>query len=281
MLKVTKNVLKIWWFQFFYLPLQCLRDKKRTKCITTKNYKIMKLSFIDGNKNKVELEIEDRNGVLSICGNVCGCYGQCNKHIFPATDTQRRLIDFWDKYHLTSDYPNNELMEIVNKIQQEKLVDFDKKIDDMTEKYGFVLDLDENEKETDLVDKITTILDEQQPDADIVQEDGRRVLALLRATDSSIVDLSGVKVLDNEKIELWGTSYYVGTKDVIEDCVKKFFDKDLWIDAVQNDTTELGFDDWVEEILEDTENWSCLNSFDGRVLEEDIEDDWYYVIREF
>ena len=36
MLKVTKNALKTCVCQKFVLPLQRLRDKKRTKCITTK-----------------------------------------------------------------------------------------------------------------------------------------------------------------------------------------------------------------------------------------------------
>ena len=39
MLKVTKNAVKIWYFQFFVLPLQCLLKRDiTTTSLTTKKY---------------------------------------------------------------------------------------------------------------------------------------------------------------------------------------------------------------------------------------------------
>lgn len=75
--------------------------------------------FRDANKNRCEIEIELRNDGserrsaetlekiqykydVSVCGNCANCCGQCYDFIKPRTDGQKRLLDFWHKYHLNS-----------------------------------------------------------------------------------------------------------------------------------------------------------------------------------
>lgn len=75
--------------------------------------------FRDANKNRCEIEIELRNGgserrnaetlemiqceyVVSVCGNCANNSGQCYDSIKPRTDGQKRLLDFWHKYHLSN-----------------------------------------------------------------------------------------------------------------------------------------------------------------------------------
>ena len=77
------------------------------------------LTFVDAANQKVELEITCENrekhpvrdwdtlktvedgGTFSICGQVAGNCGQCDSHIVP-TPTQKKIIDFWNTYHLNS-----------------------------------------------------------------------------------------------------------------------------------------------------------------------------------
>lgn len=73
--------------------------------------------FRDADKNRCEIEIELRSTekkvrsaetlemvqceyVVSVHGNCAGCCGQCYDSIKPRTDGQKRLLDFWHKYHL-------------------------------------------------------------------------------------------------------------------------------------------------------------------------------------
>ena len=79
------------------------------------------IEFVDAAKQKVVLEIscEDRKkgnhvvrdwetlepvtdgGTFSICAEVANSCGKCDAHIVP-TPTQKKIIDFWNTYHLNS-----------------------------------------------------------------------------------------------------------------------------------------------------------------------------------
>ena len=60
----------------------------------------MNVEFVDAKRNKYALEIEIKNGRLSISGDGGGGLGQVRDSIVPATDSQRKLLEIWEKWHL-------------------------------------------------------------------------------------------------------------------------------------------------------------------------------------
>ena len=66
----------------------------------TANYS-KNVSFTDAKGQTVFIEIEVKDGRLSICGNIAGRgAGQCQDSISPADDNQRELIEIWNTFHL-------------------------------------------------------------------------------------------------------------------------------------------------------------------------------------
>jgi hypothetical protein len=51
-------------------------------------------------RNVDTLEKFEEHFVVSVCGEGCGCSGQCYSDIAPRTSGQKDLLDFWNKYHL-------------------------------------------------------------------------------------------------------------------------------------------------------------------------------------
>ncbi len=57
--------------------------------------------FNDSEKNKIHIEINLKENRFSMSGDCGGSCGQCYDSINP-TETQKRLIDIWKKYHLNN-----------------------------------------------------------------------------------------------------------------------------------------------------------------------------------
>lgn len=59
-----------------------------------------KIKFVDGNNNRINLEIKVDNDKLSISGEMGGSCGQIVDSIKPLGEAQTKLIEIWNKYHL-------------------------------------------------------------------------------------------------------------------------------------------------------------------------------------
>ena len=58
------------------------------------------IKFKDENENNAYIEIEVKNGKLSMSGSCNGSAGQCRDSIKPKNDEQKQLIDIWKQWHL-------------------------------------------------------------------------------------------------------------------------------------------------------------------------------------
>ncbi len=95
--------------------------------------------------------------------------------------------------------------------------------------------------------------------------DACRILALLIEERYGFDDYTHVEIEGELTLSIYNKEYYVGEYDLLEEEAKERLldDKELWIEAVKNDNTELGLKDWVDEVLR-YDGWaSVLNSYDG------------------
>lgn len=63
------------------------------------------IKFLDEDRNKVTIDICINEGKFSMSGQVGGSSGQILDSISPATESQERLLELWDKYHLNDMKP--------------------------------------------------------------------------------------------------------------------------------------------------------------------------------
>ena len=59
-----------------------------------------KVSFKDGNGNIAKIEIEIKDGRFSMRGDYANGCGQCNEHIKPKNEAQKKLLYLWERWHL-------------------------------------------------------------------------------------------------------------------------------------------------------------------------------------
>lgn len=233
------------------------------------------IKFIDSDNILCVIEIDSELGeVLSICGEAGTDYGQVWRTIKPATKAQEDLIRYWKLYHLKASYPADELESILHELENERRNQRLGALD----KYGNIDIYDKNSLD-DQIDKIITVLGGKAPNKYITRDDGRRVVALLRATEYDCIDLDGIKIIDNDSIEIWGVPYYVCEWDRIKDICQQWLDRNEWVDAVTSGNTDLGYYEWRDEVIEQ-DGCGMLNSYDGKVSIEEVDGEEYYVIRQ-
>lgn len=82
--------------QILYRRSVSFRDEKQNRF--TIDFEVRKCKY--QRRNRRTLETFDEYFEISVCGEGAGSMGQCNGHINPRTETQKELLDFWNKYHL-------------------------------------------------------------------------------------------------------------------------------------------------------------------------------------
>lgn len=229
------------------------------------------LSFLDAAKNHVVIEINNRATHLSITGRVCGCSGQCYDEIIP-TPTQQQLIDFWKKHQLKSVGEPDliELKEIAEQINEEE-IQRRIKVRELSE-----LHVEDDEHETDILNQL---------EKDLVYSNASeriKLLALAKNRELEYAEILEIEILSANKFACQGYEYYVGTEDELNEIAKDYLkdNKDLWQDAVACNATELGLEDWVDDVVDLDGFASVLNHWDGTSDNELVAQEWICICRE-
>lgn len=82
--------------QILYCRSVSFRDENKNRF--TVDFEVRKCEC--QKRNRRTLEMFDEHFEISVCGEGAGSMGQCDGHIKPRTETQKELLEFWEKYHL-------------------------------------------------------------------------------------------------------------------------------------------------------------------------------------
>ena len=213
------------------------------------------LYFLDARKHRVILEIEtpsEKYPYFAIRGDVWGHSGQCQDSISP-TPTQEKIINFWKQYHLKAEYPQEELDKIIQEIRDEETARWKARAKECIWK----VDDDDHEKE---------VIDHIEFAYNCDQDTAIRLYALAKIAEIETVEIADIEIEDDHLFTCQGIEYYVGTEEELNKVAKHYLtdDKSLWQDAVLSNNTELGLEDWVDEVIEMDGFASILNGYDGR-----------------
>ena len=118
------------------------------------------------------------------------------------------------------------------------------------------------------------------------EDEAKAFIALGMSLHLSVAELnSNFTVYDSDccYYKAAGRSYYIGTEEMLKDALRAVMDENedhykwCWVEAVQAKRTELGFEDWFEEVIKNPQNE--LDAWDGCGDYQTIEDDEYCICR--
>lgn len=198
-------------------------------------------SFVDGNRQIVNIYVDFRE-YMFFYGTVGGYYGQIVDHIKPVAPIQERLVHLWKRHHLT---PFDEKVRTEFIKMERELMDKNGK-----ERNKFVEEKVRGNSLKFFIDNVEAI-------------DGDRNLAM--KVQAAFVFTSGfyyqrieqvdLAIKDRNTIEIGGCSYFVfelsREKELILECIRGGYGRELWKYLVERNETELGFADWCELACKD------------------------------
>lgn len=203
--------------------------------MTTTTYS-NKVFLIDATNTLYVIEARVYNGdSLSICGECAGGCGQILDCIQPATDAQIELLRLWREYHLKTVGEGivNHLAHILLRIESEGT----------------------------------------QGEVDNANDDDEAAVTISQYFWDShkvVVPVSLVKrnYERNEychTAQMLGWNFWLGTWEELEEEARKYLEEEEWVwrEAVHAGSTQLGFKDWVDEVINDDGFAAALNSWDG------------------
>lgn len=200
------------------------------------------VNFIDKNNKLAIIHVEDVNGYLSMTGDYDGRLGQVVDSIHPATDAQKKLVEFWNTYHLEEDFPVGEINAILDKIDEEFA------------NRGEESEFDVNEDNQDMFGVIAEVLDCDETRA-------KAVVAVVRHTGMTFDDIiNGVELYDDE-VELYGIEYLSLTDSEADSKAREY---------VKHSVGDLTKED----------RGSILSTYDGVEYEEDVDGETFYIYRQ-
>jgi len=269
------------------------------------------VKFKDADKNMFNIEMNIKNGVLSMvgeCGRGCGQIQEC---VNPANDAQEKLVDIWDRWHLNDMHAGT--------MQQENAVDTWIKSGNVYE-YDYVvahlksvgLYVDHtrvpgykygtawlrHELPADIENLLDTVCDHiEQLEVDEVRDcfltmmndddievllDNyhERVVALGLVLDLTDVDLDDVEHNGND-LSYGGYNYFVGDQDDAEQEAMEYLtdDPEMWQMEVEAGNTIDGLEEWAEQVINIDGVGSILNHWDGGQDDVEVNGTWYVVCR--
>lgn len=261
-----------------------------------------KISFHDKDNNLFTIEIEIKNGKLSMTGEHGGSCGQCQDSINPLNKEQTRLKEIWNEWHLNdmnAGTPKQE--EAIKKWRTKRkkenydykdTVKYLKKIKLYSDKgYKYGSKWLKRELPKDLNEEIRTIcqLIRQQENTrkeelkkksfnNTELEDKAIALALSLELDPAEAE-KDINEIDNETYDYCGITYFVGTEEETRERARDYLDDELWKMAVAGDRTTSSLEEWQEEVLNSDGYGSVLNSWNGSEDTQTVNGTEYYIIR--
>lgn len=176
---------------------------------------------------------------VSFTGDCGGFYGQCMDDFVP-TETQQKLVDMWKAFHLKG---------VLSQENEKRL-------------QSVLLDIENEERERK--DKLN------EDDGDYYMSKlTKRENALMDFLDLEPGDARYLEEMEDYRVGFMGRIYYVGTdRELLKVAKAHLMDSsELWQEAVKNGETELGLEDWAEEVVEMDGLGSILSYYDGREYE--------------
>lgn len=237
---------------------------------------------------------------LSICGDICHeSSGQIVDEINPKNTAQRMFVDFWKEYHLNDmqagtkkqmeylkeNNINKGYRESENALKDANLYEDngykygsawlfkDFNLDELVSIIENVISLEEKENEEKVDDFDINVDDDELFDAicdkfDCVSNVAIRIVALLRSQNYTYKDIDDVEIISDNQFSIYKEMFYVDEEDSLNDIAKDMLERYMWVDAVNDDRTDLGFDDWCDEVVSCDGFASIINSYDGTYDEE-------------
>lgn len=224
--------------------------------------------FVSADNKAVHIEISNEGctsnqpyfSIVGDCGIGCGqIYDD-----FEPTKAQAKLVKIWRESHLK----NGECLDLMEQCQQ--IVDEINKENE--ERFAaFENEYDINKDDEEMSCELCKVFYDS--------DDTMRVIALARFLGLCYDEALDIEACGNCLYEAQGTQYYVGYEYELEDIAKDHLDRYLWVDCVANGCTNLGFDDWVENVIYTDGFASVLNSYDGTYDEVKVFDETLVVCR--
>lgn len=231
---------------------------------------------------------------LSIIGQVGNrCYGQvCDD--FKPTEAQKVLVDFWKKHCLNGmcagTKAQTEALEGCKSTdygKQCEYLDFHGLLVDNGYEYGTgwlwrpfpeeeldgIIAIIEEEEKTRTNERRTIDFDDEDEFErlynlvdDKLGADPYSVIALMMHLNLNEDDLDDIECLSDHSFCLGDDYYYSGTLGELEQIARDRIDRDMWVEAVVNNCTSQGFDDWVDSWI-DEDLGTAIGSIDGTLHE--------------
>lgn len=195
--------------------------------------------------------------------------GQIDEHIKPRTESQALLKEYWNSYHCICSsrqpLPDN-YEELFNKLCDR--IEADEAEYSAQLPQVFDMGAEDFEPTEETVQQVMEL-------RDCDEDEARRFLALGMFLGCTFGDLDETFDKDSDwpnQYSAFGTEYLIGTDDELTDAARNYlFDEggydDLWRQAVQSESTELGLKDWLNEVI-DNDGWcNIMNTYDGKYEE--------------
>lgn len=223
---------------------------------------------------------EELTPTISICGNMGRYAWQISDEIKPRCEQQKKLIEFWGKYHLKTVEKGVELEKIVaeiigmcNDIEEEE-AEFSESLSDDDD---FDMGAEDFKATDEIIEKVMEL-------EGLGEYDAMAFIALGMYLECTYQDLSMTfRKVSDLFYKANGRHYWIGTMEDLQSRSKDHvFSGEYdycWKEAVQNDSTEDSKEDFLESLLE-YDGWaSILGSYDGNYREYSVGDFNICVIR--
>lgn len=198
-----------------------------------------KVSFIDKNKNRINLEVEityrNKYPEFTMSGNMGQSSGQIYSSINPANKSQKQLLDLWKEHHLKR-VDNKIREEIINLTNKIKAIEKERRGNDLS-------DMDDS----DLVGYIEEKTNFSGRNAELAAALVRMLgissndIDYITINDTS-VDIAGIKYIAGDEEEM-NQAHEEEIQQYIDDCVlhelpeqyRKYFDNEAFIEDCKAD----------------------------------------------
>ena len=151
---------------------------------------------------------------------------------------------------LSRPFPEDELEGILDAVEREE-----------AERAAARKSIDFGSREE--LDSLSEVIDEK------LDADPYSVIALMMHLGLNEDDLDDIECLSDHSFCYKDDYYYAGTCSELEDIARDRIDRSMWVDAVCNNWTDEGFEDWKEKWIEE-DLASALGSTEGECHEYEI-----------
>ena len=154
---------------------------------------------------------------------------------------------------LTKPYPVEEMKQITEQVFDEEM----NRVAKVRALYDLHVDNEEHEQQI-----LVALMEEMQ----ITEQEAERIYALGKYLEIEYAELLEIESLHDQSFLCQGTEYYVGTDDELNEIALQYLheNKECWQDAVAHDATEMGLDEWAQDVIDMDGAASVLNHWDGK-----------------